>query len=378
MSPPKTKPSAKKPAKAAAGPPFVPDSVAVAAYTGKRSVTGSSTGVTVDDTARPDAEVEITYRVQFRFYRFWQPRVATPAWYGVGEPTDLAERVNKSPTGDVVLEAGDRLCQLDLKEQKSVRVGKQSLVLHLGESEKRGLPYWFPTAGKLPPEVKVDQAGWKWRSPVKQPGSSPDNQWGLRGDFAFRTKPGDPAGTGRQYKMVTVWQRWKSDKKDYTADMCTLAPGTYAGYVRVMGNHQDKQGRTDYPAIWVGYTWNAGTSAWDLGVLGWILKNPNSTKLTTSIFIHPGNFPNWFLGCIGPGPVDKQTEWGFASLGDTRDTMWEILDAVGVKKSDYINTEQYVSPDKKHKKWFLIRVNAGSTTVTSPDGWRDHPVWVNP
>lgn len=384
MATPKASPSAKKPSKAGAAPPFTPDAAAVADWPAKRSVTGTSTGVTVDEAARPDAELNVTYKTQFRFYRFWQTRVPTPAWFGTGESSDLPARIEKAPHGDVVLDADERLCQFDVKDQTTVRVGKQTLSLQLGESEKRSLPYWFPAGAKLPPEVRVNDP--KWKPPQKQPNSSPDNQWGLRGDFQFRTTSADLEANTRNYKMVTVWQRWKDDRKCYTGEkpskgaaippMCTQPLGIYAGYVRVMGNHQSQEERAKYPAIWIGYTWNADASEWGLGVLGWVLKNPQSTKPTTSIFIHPGNFPNWFLGCMAPGPAEKQTEWGFKSKDDTSQAMWDILAAVGVKKKEYIETTKYLQPDKKHRKWFLIRVKAGSPSVVAADGWKDCPIWV--
>ncbi len=382
-------------------PPFLLSGTSAAAESCKRLIAGSTEGGVLDTGPQPDAELHVIYRTQFRFHRFWRARAKTPCWSDGYEKSKLAKAV-EAGTSDYI-PPDDRLVQVEWDDRINIRVGGKSLAMILGGSKHKGRKVWFPVSKNLPKSLHIAEPDWKWQEPRVEPGS-PSAQWGIRGDATLRLKPFCPDGEVRTYKMVTVWQRWEygsmKGKKKYSIDMCTLPPGTYAGYVQAMPKHwKDADKLKEYPAIQVAWEWTPvpeGTPPpppppppkrgsrkpkkppnpnWTQGALGWKLKNPHSTKRTTGIYVHPGSWPSWFLGCMSPGAADKQREWGFRSRGDTEAAMWEILDLVGVSREDYI--ANYTPPSKSRLKWFIIRVEAANEDVISGDGWSKQRIWLD-
>lgn len=53
--------------------------------------------------------------------------------------------------------------------------------------------------------------------------------------------------------------------------------------------------------------------------------------------------------------------------------MWEILDKVGFSKKNFVERKSY--PEKKHRKWFIIRVTAESGAIAK-DGWKKKSIWL--
>jgi hypothetical protein len=373
-------------------PPFLMTDATAKGDTCKRSHSGDE-GTTLDTRPGPDGELHLVYRTQFRFYRIWETQAQTPCWSGGIDKKDLQKAVADG-TNDS-LAAADRMVQVEWNDQTNVRVGKARLAMVLGNSKAKRKAVWFPVSKRLPKSLHLTDRDWKWSAPRREPDSA--GHWGLRGDATLRLDPFCPGGAQTHYKLVTVWQRWEygsmKGKKKYSLDMCTLPPGTYAGYVQGMpklwGNRQKLK---QYPSIVVAWEWtpqaadsdgDAATAKkkskadpnWTAGALGWKLKNPKSTKRTGGIYVHPGNKPAWFLGCLGPGPIDEQAEWGFEKRSDTEAAMWEILKAVGVTEKDYL--ARYQPPRKKDLKWFVIRVEAANTDVVAGDGWNKQSVWLH-
>jgi hypothetical protein len=376
-------------------PPFLMTDASASPEDCKRSHSGSSQGNTLDTGARPDAELHVVYQTQFRFHRFWETRARTPCWAGDTDKADLQKAVEAGTTD--VLDSTDRLVQVEWNDQANIRIDTKPLAMVLGNSKAKGGPVWFPVSRKLPKSLQLSDSDWKWVPPRVEPGS-PSAQWGIRGDATLRLDPLCAGGEETPYKMVTVWQRWEygslKGKHKYSADMCTLPPGTYAGYIQGMPKFWgDRDQLSEFPSIWVIWEWTPAAPApdpapksrttrkkapthpnWTQGVLGWRLKNAASTQRTSGVFVHPGNMPAWFLGCLSPGPVDKQTEWGFKTRQDTQATMWEIFEKLRVSKKEYLS--QYQPPDRKHLKWIVIRVEAANEDVVAGDGWKRQRIWL--
>jgi hypothetical protein len=380
-------------------PPFLLNDAPAAADACKRQHPGSTEGAVLDTGPQPDAELHVIYRTQFRFHRFWRTRSVTPCWSDGYEKKNLPKAVEEGSTDRIP--ADDRLVQHEWDDRMNIRVGGTPLAMILAGSKAKGRKVWFPVSARLPKAIHIPEPDWKWEKPQAESGS-PTTQWGIRGDATLRLKPFSPGGEVRSYKMVTVWQRWEygsmKGKKKYSVDMCTLPPGTYAGYVQGMPKHwKNKEELKRYPAICIAWEWTPvppGTPEpapeepgkgkkkkktsnpnWTQGAMGWKLKNPDSKKRTTGIYVHPGNHPSWFLGCLAPGAADKQREWGFRKREDTEAAMWEILDLVGVSKEDYL--ANYQPPGKKLLKWFIIRVEAANEHVISTDGWERQRIWLD-
>ncbi|MBX3394925.1 MAG: hypothetical protein KF841_06120 [Phycisphaerae bacterium] len=386
-----------------ASPPFLMTDKPQPSLQMMRTNSTGGHGNTINKVTLPAAEITVTYRAQFRFHMFYRVPVETPWWSGSIGKEILQSEVDKGTT--LYLPPDDRVVVTDAEHYATVKIGRQSIRLALGESKARGRPVWFPVSSKLPAELNSPSTGWKWKPPTLD-NFGAANQWGIRGDLTFVADPWGEPGKPKTFKMVTVWQRWRPDPKTgknrFTPDMCTLPPGTFAGYPQAMPKHWDsfpefskdgkktnKDYRKEFPAIWVGYSWEpddvpppttGGKSKppegpWKEGVLGWILKNPKSKGRAHGVYIHPGNSPNWFEGCLAPGPADKQTEWGFMAREDTARAMYEILADVGISQSDYVNN--YQPPSQKLRKWFIIRVEASPKSAVTDDGWMTSRIWLD-
>lgn len=376
-----------------AEPPFLIPECPPTPEAVERAHSESDKGSTLDKGTAPVAELRIHYETQFRFSRFYEVKTATPYWTNTPtEPLskeDLTNAVGAAPSG--WLDAGDRFVHVDQSNRQKVKVGASNVTLVLGNAERHADgpdQIWLPVAGTLPAHARGADPKAKWQAPAILKNSPPANQWGIRGTMDLTLDPCRARKKDGAYKNVCVWERWKSDR--FTSGMAVLPPGTYAGYPKPMGNHSaSKEDMLDYPAIWVGYEWEESSSTddssatdgaeaaggkWLKGVHGWRVKNPSSTILTTSIFIHPGNHPSWFLGCQSPGFADKQTEWGFVEKKDTWKTMWEILDKLGVTKDSFVKNGTY--PAKKNQKWVVIRVTANEDAIKD-DGWKKQRIWLN-
>ncbi len=377
-----------------AEPPFLIPECPPTPEAVERSHAASDKGSTLDKGTPPVADLRIHYETQFRFSRFYEIKVSTPFW--TNAPTEplskeeLTKAVGSAPGG--WLEAGDRFVHVDQSNKQKIKVSTSTMTLALGNAERHADggpgPIWVPIAGTLPSHARGADPKAAWKAPAVLKDGPPANQWGIRGTMDLTLDPCGARNLDGAYKSVCVWERWKDNR--FTTGMAILPPGTYAGYPKPMGNHSaNKEDMLNYPAIWVGYEWEepsaAGDSSaidgedsaggkWLKGVHGWRLKNPASAKLTTSIFIHPGNHPSWFLGCQSPGLSDKQTEWGFAERKDTWKTMWEILEKLGVTKNDYVKNGTY--PTKKHQKWVVIRVTAAEDAIKN-DGWKRQRIWLD-
>jgi hypothetical protein len=224
----------------------------------------------------------------------------------------------------------------------------------------------------------------------------PEPQWGIKGtlsldtDFfgaAARTAVGGlddllgfPEGQVRkEYRMVTVWERWKAGK--WTGGMFTVNPGTYAGYVKIMANKKDEN--PPFPSIWVIWEWDEESSSWKQNVptaKWWSGKKPKDGSVerrrVDGVFIHPGPWPSWFLGCIGPGT--EEADWGVIDLNNSRAAMWDILETVGVdaslKRNKAAWVKRYLYPSQKDAKWFLIEVAGTESFLKEVEGLRTQRV----
>ncbi|MFQ5806162.1 MAG: hypothetical protein ACE5I3_06920 [Phycisphaerae bacterium] len=335
-------------------PPFTFSGAKLVEHPVKRAATGKTKGATLRPGRLPDAEIRVTYRKQFRFHRVYDVRDATPYWQAADKDR-LAEARSAG-----TLSAGSRMYQVDEYKdaRKRAKFGKVRITFALLRPEAGGAKVWVPLIRH--PEGKKG-----WRAPKRV---GPTHQWGIRGDFSFKkpssdgpSKDSSSATSGKssakQYKMVTVWERW-TDRKPYprgpstgkwrwTNGLMIVAPGTYAGYVKVIPKHSSAAGRKKFPSIWVIWEWQTDK---------WVKQVPSaksSSYRVSGVFLHPGSWPSWFLGCMSPGPVDKATGWGFADIKDCRKAMWEILNEVGITEANF-GSHRY--PTRKAAKWFIIRV----------------------
>jgi hypothetical protein len=282
-----------------------------------RSTRGSKKGNTL--SAPPSVSlIDIEYREHFRVGPVWEIKKDTAGWPAEDPTRDESSR-------NVKLKKGSRFIQ----RQTARDARKNRLVL--GESEAEGIKVWFR---------RGDAKSVNWQK-----------QWGLRGDLTFKyrqTKGGITERLEKQFKVLTVWERWKRSERRWTDGMMTVGPGTFAGYVKAMPSHSDAAGRKKFPSIWVIWQWDEKKEEWVEGV--YRVKNPDSTKRSKGVFFHPGHTPSHFLGCLSPGKTE--TEWGFEDRAETQTAMWEILNDIGVSEKNF---KQY--PRSKEAKWFLIRVS---------------------
>ncbi len=203
-----------------------------------------------------------------------------------------------------------------------------------------------------------------WEPPKdekRKKGEPPTRQRGLKGDLilrsdVFRAKR-DPQVV-KSYKMVTVWEHWT--EKDlvendrvvkagprWTRGMMTPAPGIYAGFARVRNTKLKSEKPS--PSIWVIWRWDDQKVDWVPGVP---TAKPGGSKISDLIYIHIGNWPSNFSGCIGPGKTPAP--FGVWSSGDA---MWEILEAGGVDRSKWVpNGDEGDPASASDVKWFLIRI----------------------
>lgn len=369
-------------------PPFPPTKpVDPPAEPVRRATKESTKGSALDKPVVPAAELRIHYEMQFRFVNFWRIITATPYWDGATAAKDLPTILAGAPVG--WLEADDRIVQHEESDEAKATVEKKSLTMIRVSSQQLSTDsdeyIWVPRKGVLPAHLDATRRK-AWKAPTDLKNGPNRHQWGIRGTMELYLDPFDKNKHEASYKSVCVWERWKPGDSKYTAGMCVLPPGVYAGYPRAMGNHNTPEEKIEeYPAIQVGAEWieeeppedaaadAAPSGAWADGARGWRVKNSANLKATSSIFIHPGNQPVWFLGCQSPGPEDKQTEWGFEKRDDTRTTMWEILEKVGISKADFVSRAS--DPGKKHRKWFLIRVTAEDDAIAA-DGWKRFSIWL--
>lgn len=371
----------------------------------RRATESSPKGSTLDKPILPAAELRIHYLMQFRFVSFWRILTATPYWNGDTPAENLADVLAAAPDG--WLEPDDRIVQHEKSDETTTSLARKPLTMIRVSSEKLSRAsagfIWVPCKGVLP--AHLDAARRKaWKVPGALPNGPHWHQWGIRGTMELYLDPFGNNTHEASYKSVCVWERWKPADGKFTVGMCVLPPGTYAGFPRAMGNHNASEAdMLKFPAIQVCAEWMTAEPAaadpafaspdqpsggldrasfykkpetvswWEDGVRGWRVKNPASNKTTTAIFIHPGNQPNWFLGCQSPGPEDKQKEWGFEALSDTQSTMWEILDKVGISRQDYVKRGSYPKP--KERKWFIIRVTTEENVLVS-DGWKRKSIWL--
>lgn len=332
-------------------PPFTLDKAKGTSIAVKRTGEGRATGNVLNKGKMPAGELQITYRELFEYHFIYQIRSETPYWpetattgLGIGAPSGT-------------LAVGQQVIQLedDRAARKTVHVNRRRIVFRRGRNEALGKTIWIPT-NRLPERKR----GWKRPKRLW-----PVRQSGLKGDLVFRKDPLGARSDEKKYGMVTVWERWtKTDAKDrrgkviakgprWTTGMMTVRPGTYAGYVQTMGKKAGSaKSRKKYPSIRV--IWQ-----WDETKKDWVYKVPsakNENYRVGGVFIHPGPWPSYFLGCMAPGPVDERAYWGFKTFHGTRDALWEIFEAVGVTQRDYVTKKKYVSVSKKETVWFIIRV----------------------
>jgi hypothetical protein len=332
-------------------PPFTLDKTKGTPIAVKRTGEGCATGNVLDKGKAPAGELHVTYRELFQYQYIFEIRSETPYW-PEGATTGLGI---DAPSGH--LAAGQQLIQIDENKTagRAVTVNRRRVAMCLGKNEGLAKKIWIPT-NRLPEPKR----GWKTPRLLW-----PSRQCGIKGDMVFRKDPLGACTDEKKYGMVTVWERWtNTDAKDrrgkviakgprWTTGMMTVRPGTYAGYVQTMGAKADSaEKRKNYPSIWV--IWQ-----WDETQKDWIYKVPsakNENYRVTGVFIHPGPWPTYFLGCMSPGPADKRAYWGFKTFNDTRDALWEIFQSVGVTQKDYVTNKKYVGVSKKETVWFLIRV----------------------
>lgn len=385
-------------------PPFPADKpdAAAPAEPVRRATKESPKGSTLDKPILPAAELRIHYVLQFRFVGFWRIITHTPYWDGATAAGDLTTALAGAPDG--WLEPGDRIVQHEEGDDTNVTLDKKPLLMARVSSQALSGDVeefvWVPRRGTLP--AHLDAARRKaWKPPADLQSGPHYHQWGIRGTMDLFLDPFGANTHVASYKSVCVWERWKPAESKYTVGMCVLAPGVYGGFPRTMGNHDfSDEEKLKYPSIQVGAEWvtvevppekddlatptggidrasfykpPVTESWWQEGARGWRVKNRANNTTTTAIFIHPGNQPNWFLGCQSPGPEDRQREWGFESLADTQATMWEVLDHVGISKKTFVSNGSY--PSSKQRKWFIIRVTADSDALLA-DGWKRKSIWL--
>lgn len=333
-------------------PPFTLDETKGTPITVKRTGEGCSTGNVLDKGKAPAAELHVTYRERFEYQYIYAIRSETPYW---PESATTGLGVD-APSG--TLASGQEVIQVDLDgiAKKIIKVKRRRIVFRCGTNEALGKKVWIPT-NRLPERKRG------WKTPKKK---WPVRQSGIKGDMVVRLDPLGACSDEARYGMVTVWERWtKTDAKDrhgkviakgprFTTGMMTVRPGIYAGYVQTMGKKAGSAAnRKKYPSIHVIWQWNEKKKDWVINVPS--AKNENYR--VGGVFVHPGPWPSYFLGCMSPGPLDKRAHWGFEKFNDTRDALWEIFESVGVTQKAVVTKKKYVGVSKKEAVWFIIRVD---------------------
>lgn len=382
MPPPKAK--AQYPPK----PPF-----SLATFTGfdagvKRSAEGATTGSVLGTPPAPAAELYVTYEEQFRNYTMWEMQDATPFW-----DENAGDQLGVEPEAGTLANK-DRIAQFETADhaRKLVKLpGGRKVTFVLGSityqdgnlirlrelvpATDGGAPQPRATRRNVwvPLQHPAGAKGWKAPKPVTR-----SNQWGIKGSMRLwvptpatekagtaaegrdaSSAPAAPCYTEYKYRMVTVWERWDQYQRDanykilmgpdnkpiplktphWSQGMMTARPGEYAGFVKPMPSKG-----TDFPSIWVIWEWDAATQDWIENVPS--AKNPKYR--VDGVFIHRGHSPDWFTGCMSPGPADKETEWGFENNDICLREMWDLLGHVGVSKGNF--------GKKGSAKWFRISI----------------------
>lgn len=390
-------------------------------------------GNTIQPHTPPVAELRIHYEMQFRFVQFYKLRAATPYWENVGDDpmtlADLTQLVARSPDGWLPTDdrfvhidddridrnAQNQLVRIPIPTSHQVRTGRTTMNLAFGESRKISWDtssrrtIWVPLSGSLPTHVPMPEGAGNWRAPEVLQERNQDyinpRQWGIRGTMDLTMDPCGAAEPVHSYKMCCVWERFGLYRPgEFSIGMAMLPastdidnPAVFAGFPRAMALPANStmtftQWMDEFPAIQVAHEWspvaptaaqqrgnnaavpqNPGGAGWLNGARAWRVKNPDSWMATGAVCIHTGNMPNWFLGCQGPGKEDHQTEWGFKTKNHSRDTMWEIVQHLGVTRRQF--HAHGMSPPHNQKRWVVIRVTAEPDAITD-DGFKSQTIWL--
>lgn len=116
-----------------------------------------------------------------------------------------------------------------------------------------------------------------------------------------------------------------------------VGPGRYKGLV-LAGEHVEKNYRV--PVIQIHETWDRNKREWIKGCwtatrekdedTGTVIikrkRRKGKPKTTTSILIHPTNFPWKLEGCLAPGR--NFSDYGFASSKDSREAMLDVFNLI--------------------------------------------------